>query len=135
MGKVNFAIAIGSKARHDTICTVLRKNDVLYECPMSDGDQQLLPYIKRNAPGLGASDAIIIDLGDLRDTDEQIIEAVETIRFMDDGIRIIVISSPRDGKYRLLSKCFLDGIYNLILACSPIDVAGQLENCILKGMS
>ncbi len=132
MGRVNYVVLFGS-ALLDLTCAVLRKNDVLYDSPLGE-DKYLLPYIKKNASKLDSYDAAVIDLGDLKDTDEQVMEAVETIRFVDDSIRIIVIAS-KEGKAGLLSRCFLNGIYNLISAASYIDVRSQLEKCILTGMS
>lgn len=135
MDKVNYAIVLCSKTYQGLICSTLSKNDVMFTESVQTEDICLHEYVKQNAASLGNYDAFIIDFGSLMDTDEEIIDALEMLRFYDDKMRIIILEGTRMDSYRLLHQCFLNGIYNLIVAGSFIDVRSNLEKCILKGMT
>lgn len=135
MSKVNYVIVIGSKNYRELIYSTIKRNEILQIHPIEDEEKQLLPYIVANASDISNYDAIIIDLGSLKDTDEEIMKAVETIRFLDDYIRIIIIAGSRENCEGLLHKCFLNGIYNLIMEDSYINIRSSLEKCLLDGMS
>lgn len=140
MSKVHYAIVISSQELQDVVGSTLRKHDVIYSNPLPDPDKYLYSYIKQNASDLTNYDSIIIDLGSLRDTNEQIMESLESIRFLDDKMRVIILEGGRslkdsNGTFQLLHHCFLNGIYDLIFAGSYLDIRAQLEKSILYGMS
>lgn len=80
---------------------------------------------------------MIIDLGAVSDSDADIMTALETIRFVDDHIRLIILSGARPSGYAILHQCFLNGIYNLIESTSDyIDLKNDIRKCITDdGMS
>ena len=135
MSKINFAMVIVSKTFQDLITTTLHKNDVVFTLPLPDDDKFLNEYVKKNASEFCNHDAVIIDIGALKDTDDEVMEAIESIRFLDDNIRVIILQGAREGCFKLLNQCFLNGIYNLILSGSYIEVREQFEKCICYGMS
>lgn len=136
MNRVNYAIVIGSQAYKNLICATLKKCDVTYMFPKDNEEQmQLLTYVKQNTADLSNYDAIIIDLGVLADSDGEMIEAIESIRYWDDKIRVIIIEGIRTEGYKLLHQCCLNGIYNLIPAGDYINIKESLEKCVLEGMT
>lgn len=132
--KINYAMVIVSQALQKLIVTTLKSHDVMYSIPLS-GDCCILPYIKQNVSDFTAYDALLIDLGALRDTDGQIIEAIEAVRFFDDSIRIIIFAGTRADCFGLLNKCFLNGIYNLIPPGKYTEMRGLLEKAVLSGIA
>lgn len=135
MDRINYAMVIASQALQKIIVTTLKKYDVIYGMPLSGDDKYILPYIKQRVRELTTYDALIIDLGFLKDTDDQIIEAIEAVRFFDDSIRIIILTGNRGNCFGLLRKCFLNGIYNLIPPGKYTEMCAQLEKAILTGIT
>lgn len=135
MNKIHFAQVISSADYRELICSTLNKHDVMFNEPVKDDEKNLYDYVKKNAADISNYDAFIIDLGALKDSDDQIMSAIESIRFLDDRTRIIIFESSRKEGYRILHQCFLNGIYNLIPLDNFIKTKENLENCILQGMS
>lgn len=135
MSRINYAIVFSSPLYREIIYSSLNKNEVIFVEPVNEDEKLLAGYLRQGTLELGHYDAFIIDLGSLKDTDEQIVESIEAIRFLDDTVRIIIIVSTRSNCGGLLQKCFLNGIYNIIKAEDYIHVRENLERCILEGMS
>ena len=135
MSKVNYATVICSQEYQALFYSVLEKNDVLIVNTASAEDVCLNDFVKKNTSGISNFDAIIIDLGVLTDTDEKIIESIEMLRFYDDKMRIIIFEGRRPNSYKLLHTCFLNGVYNLIIMDTFIDIRNNLKKCICQGMS
>lgn len=136
MGKINYAIVVASPEYRELIDSTLRNSDVMFTHPLDREDQKyLLHYIKENTTQISNYDALIIDLGALRDDEEQVMEAIEAIRYWDDNIRVIVLEGNREKGFTLLNRCFLNGIYNLIPAGDYIFTRDKLQKCLRSGMS
>lgn len=136
MSEVAFAMVIMSAGLQQLAVAVLRANNVVCINPFAQNeDKYLLPYVKQNINDFSSLDAIIVDLGALKDSDEQILEAIEAIRFFDDSIRVIILAGSRTDCFKIMHQCFLNGIYNLIHSGNYVGVRAQLEQAILTGMS
>ncbi len=137
--ELNSALVIASSAYQKNIYAAMRACDVVYSVPpdMTSmvGENYLLPFVKTHINEFGTYDAAVIDLGALRDTDEEIMEAIESIRYFDDSLRVIILSGQRKNSYGLLNRCFLNGIYNLIYADKYTEVQILLEKALKEGIS
>lgn len=136
MSNITLAMLITSVGLQQSVSAVLRENDVVYTSPFEqDEDKYLLPYVQQNINNFSMLDAVIIDLGALKDTDEQVLEAIQAIRFFDDKIRIIILAGQRLDCFKVMNQCFLNGIYNLILPGSYVEIRARLSQAIVTGMS
>lgn len=136
MNKINFAILICSVEYRNIIHSVLQKNEVIFHEALAGNtnDRNFLQYVKTNTNIFSDYEAVIIDIGALADSAEEIIEAIESLRYYDDSIRIVVVNG-RDDSYKIMHECFLNGIYNLIYVEEFVALKEKLEKCILNGMS
>lgn len=134
--QIGYVLVIASANYKQPIFSVLRQEDIAYQDPLSE-NENFLEYIKKNNARISDYDAVIIDLGAVSDSDADIMTALETIRFVDDHIRLIILSGARPSGYAILHQCFLNGIYNLIESTSDyIDLKNDIRKCITDdGMS
>ena len=134
--QIGYVLVIASANYKQPIFSVLRQEDIAYQDPLSE-NENFLEYIKKNNARISDYDAVIIDLGAVSDSDADIMTALETIRFLDDHIRLIILSGARPSGYAILHQCFLNGIYNLIESTSDyIDLKNDIRKCITDdGMS
>lgn len=128
------AITGTESAIYKLIDTTLYQRGIYHRFPLST-DIYLLPYVKDNLHDLSSVDAIIIDLSVLKDTETEILEAIEAIRFFDDSIRIIVIGFDGKNCFKVMQQCFFNGIYNLILPDNYVHAQEQLVKVITDGMT
>lgn len=135
MNRIHFALVVSSTTYRELIYSALSRLDVMFQEAIQEEEKKLCEYVKRNPAQISDYDALIIDLGALKDTDDEIMSAIESIRFFDDSTRIIILENDRKESYKLLHQCFLNGIYNLISADTFIKTRESLEKCILDGMS
>lgn len=133
--KISCAVVIASPALQKLIVSTLRDCDIICFSPLPDDKKYLLPYVRENVSEIGSYDAVILDLGALSDSDEQIMEAIEAIRYFDDAIRLIVLAGGRSSSFSLLKNCFLNGIYNLILPGKYTEIQQQLKRALLEGLT
>lgn len=135
MKKITMAAVMCSKAYQELIYSVLEENNVISVNFAENETESLHDFVKRNTSDISTYDALIIDLGVLSDTDEKIKESIGMIRYYDDKIRIIIFEGSRPNSYPLMHNCFLNGIYNLIIADTYINIRSNLEKCICEGMT
>ena len=135
MSRVNYVVVFSSPKYRELIYSSLSKNEMVFQEPVKEDEKFLSEYVKNGTLEIGHYDSFVIDLGSLKDTDSQIIEAIEAIRYLDDKVRIIILEGTRQGCENLFNKFFLNGIYNLICAEDYIKTKQNLEKCLLEGMS
>lgn len=128
------AITGTESAVYKLIDATLYQLGIYHRMPLAT-DIYLLPYVKENLHDLSSVDAIIIDLSVLKDTETEILEAIEAIRFFDDAIRIIIIGSSAKDCFKVMQQCFFNGIYNLILPDNYVHAQEQLVKVITDGMT
>lgn len=104
--QIGYVLVIASANYKQPIFSVLRQEDIAYQDPLSE-NENFLEYIKKNNARISDYDAVIIDLGAVSDSDADIMTALETIRFVDDHIRLIILSGARPSGYAILHQCFL----------------------------
>ena len=97
------AITGTESAVYKLIDATLYQLGIYHRMPLAT-DIYLLPYVKENLHDLSSVDAIIIDLSVLKDTETEILEAIEAIRFFDDAIRIIIIGSSAKDCFKVMQQ-------------------------------
>lgn len=95
----------------------------------------LLKYVKQNISSMDGVEQFIIDLSALKDTDDEIIQAIENYRMMYNDTRIIVLATNRVAGDSLLKSLFQLGLYNLILTDDYLELKKELLHCIIEGKS
>lgn len=136
MSKLQDALVTSSQMYREMIYSSLRSAEILpMETTVTEEKCTLLHYVKKYTANITNYDVFIIDLGALQDTDEEIMEAVELLRYIDDNIRIVILESTRPNSYKLLHECFLNGVYNLIKTDDFINTNERLKKALLEGMS
>ena len=135
VNQIGYVLVLSSAQYKTSIFSVLRKEDIAYEDPAEEC-KNFLDYVKKNSARITDYDAVIIDLGTIRDPDEDVIKAIEMIRFVDDSLRLIILSGSRPTGYAILHQCFLNGIYNLIESTGDyVALKYDIQKCIADGMS
>lgn len=135
INQIGYVLVIASAQYKPSIFSVLRKENIAYQDPTEEC-KNFLGYVKKNSARISDYDAVIIDLGTFSDPDEDVIKAIEMIRFVDDRLRLIILSGTRPTGYAILHQCFLNGIYNLIESTSDyVALKYDIQKCITDGMS
>lgn len=135
INQIGYVLVIVSAQYKPSIFSILRKEDIAYQEPAEEYEN-FLQYVKKNSSRISDYDAVIIDLGTFSDPDEDVIKAIEMIRFVDDRLRLIILSGTRTTGYAILHQCFLNGIYNLIESTSDyVALKCDIQKCITDGMS
>lgn len=93
----------------------------------------LLKYVKQHISSMEGIDQLIVDLSALKDTDEEIIQALENYRMMYVDSKIIILATNRQTGDELLKKLFQLGIYNLIQTDDYLVLKEELQHCITIG--
>jgi len=124
---------IASPIYQQIIHKTIHENGLIVEGYESTRDLYLRKYIRANITKLDTLEHIIIDLTALNDTDEEITEAVKTLKIMANNTRIIILACNRATGDELLSKLFQMGIYDLITADDFNDIREQLQYSIVHG--
>ena len=112
--------------------TVKDSEEVVYGNECSD-DFLLNDYVKKNVKNLMQIDTIIIDFTALKDSEEDIIEALEMFRIMIPNMRIVVIAPNRPCGDVLLKKCFQMSIYDIINSSDYVEIREELLHSIITG--
>ncbi len=93
----------------------------------------LLKYIKQHLASMEGVEQFIIDLSALKDTDEEIVQAIENYRMMYVDARIIILATNRHPGDELLKNLFQLGLYNLVLTEDYLVLKEELRECITTG--
>ena len=126
---------ISSEAYANVIGSVLKKLDILTLNPVVSNDFYLRKYIKEKMSGLMNVEKIVIDLSALNDLDEEIIEALDALRYLDSQIGIIVIAPNREPGDPLLTQIFQMGVNDIISGSDYKRLQEELEVCLTTGKS
>lgn len=114
-------------------------SQVIHECGESvidnvcEDNLNLLHFVTANMSIIDSADILIFDLTACEDSDDDIVQALENIRVMNDKVRIIVVDATRYEGDAVLAKCFSAGIYDLIVTDDNVEFKESLEFSITKG--
>ena len=99
------------------------------------GEQQFFKkFVKENIAMFEQIEILILDLTALADTDEEIMQGIESLRIVDYGTRFIILAPYRKEGDKLLKECFYAGIYDMIVTDEYLEMSRQLTQCICHGM-
>lgn len=96
-------------------------------------DLFLSESVKQNMSNFTSLETMIIDLQGIKDSDEEIIKAIESIKIMNGQVRFIIIASFYSEGDRLLSKLFGLGIYDIINTGDRNEMVEELKYCLKTG--
>lgn len=91
-------------------------------------------YIRENITSFENVDVLLIDLTALADTDEEIMQGIESLRIMDYDIRFVIMAPHRREGDAFLKSCFYAGIYDLIVTDEYLKMYEQLTLCLTQKM-
>lgn len=94
----------------------------------------LKKFVKENLSMFENIELFIVDFTALADTDEEILQAIQSLRIMDYKTRCIVLAPYHKEGDKLLKEFFYAGIYDLITTDEYLLMSEQLTYCITEGM-
>jgi len=89
-------------------------------------------FVQKHVSNLDHAKHLVVDLTGLVDTDDEVIQSVNTLNTVYDNMRIVVLADREDVKEKrkeLLRRIHAKGVYNIITTFSE----EELEHCILTG--
>ena len=130
------AFYIASNIYLQTIQSVLREKGIMVSGQEVSDEFYLLKFVKSSAISrLSSADEIVIDLEACQDHDDDIITALETLRTLNDRIRIIILAANRYEGDELLTRCFHLGIWDIIQSSDYAVIRSELSVCVTVGKS
>jgi len=107
----------------DAVC------DKLYLAVTQIQDSHIRNLIVGNVSAFIHATRLVIDLSSVRDTTNEIIEAIKAFRSVNDRARVIVIADSEPSGSRLINRLFNIGIYNIL-----VDINEEsLKKCLTTG--
>lgn len=116
-----------------TIAGAIEETEQIVFSKIVENDVDFAKYIKTNIAQFGQIDMIIVDLSACRNTDEEIIKAVEMVRSMYDNLRIIIFAAYKKAGDDVLLQCCNMGIWNIITTDDFREIREELIQCITVG--
>lgn len=125
---------ISSPKYQPMIQKILTETDQVCEGKQVGEGIFLKKFIKENLPMFESIELFIIDFTALADTDEELMQAIESLRIMDYRTRCILLAPYRKEGDKLLREFFYAGIYDIVISDEYLEMAEQLTYCIKSGM-
>lgn len=125
---------ICSPKYHPMISKIITETDQVCVGSEVGEDVYMKKLIKENIMSFEQVDIMIIDLTATADTDQEIMDAVESMRIMDYKTRFIILAPYKKAGDVFLKECFYAGIYDIIISDEYLEMAQQLALCITAGM-
>jgi len=126
---------ISSPKYHPLIKKVITETDQICVGQMVGEQQFFKKLIKENITAFENVEILILDLMALADTDEEIIQGIESLKMMGYATRMIILAPNRVAGDKFLRECFYLGIYDFIVTDEYMEISNQLTRCISTGMS
>lgn len=128
-------IYIASSTYQNIIATAVRESGQLIETGECVANFVLKKYVNENynrfaSPSL---ECFVIDITALEFIEEEVLQTLDSIRTMNDRLRIILVAANRSYGDRFLKKCAQMGIYNLIVSDDFNEIKNELLYCIQSG--
>lgn len=97
-------------------------------------DLFLKKSIKEKISSFEQVDILLVDMTALADTDEEIMQSIESLRILDYHTRCIILAPHKKEGDKFLKECFYAGIYDLITTDEYLQISEQLTLCLTNGM-
>lgn len=124
---------ISSEAYNEVIRSTILQSGQLILGQEVTNEFYLLKYIKQKLSAMSNVEQLVIDLSALKDTNEDILQAIENFRMMYDQTRIVILATNRREGDELLAQLFSLGLYNLVLTDDYVRIREELSVCITSG--
>lgn len=100
-----------SSTYQQVISAAIKESDRVLVGQESGQDVYFLKYIKEKQNAFTTLDYLILDINCCEDTDEELLEALDILKIINDRMRIIILAANRYAGDYFLTKCFQMGIY------------------------
>lgn len=108
------------------------EEQVLFPTEISN-EIDFLKTVRQNITKYGSVDILILDESACKNTEDELIKALEMLRTMYDGMKIIVFAPYREDGDDFLTRCFHMGILNIINTDDFLEIREELKHCIREG--
>ena len=93
-----------------------------------------LKYIKQTKVNFNLIKYLIVDLSQLKNTEDETIKAIQYFKEMYCNTRIIIMAIGYDSQNELLTNLYNNKIYNIINSNEEIQIRKEIEKCLLQGL-
>lgn len=97
-------------------------------------DIYIKKYVKEHITLFEQIELFVIDMTALADTDQEVMQSIESLRVMDYKTRFIILAPYKKEGDEFFKKCFYAGIYDIINTDEYLEMSQQLTLCISSGM-
>ncbi len=124
---------ISSQACNQTIGSTIAECGEIIIDYLVDNHLMLKRYMKENISKFSQEvNMLLIDISALDDSDEDIVDAINSYRMLYDESRIIIIAPNRTAGDRMLAELFALGIQNIIATTDYLQMKSELMVCLSK---
>lgn len=103
-----------SQTYQQVISTAVKESDIVLVGQECKNDLFFLKYVKEKQNVFTTLDYMILDISACEDTDEELLEALDILKIVNDSMKIVILAANRYPGDTFLTKCFQMGIYDLI---------------------
>ncbi len=89
-----------------------------------------LKYIKQTKVNFNLIKYLIIDLGQLKNTNDEVINSINYFKEMYVNTRVIIIAKGYDNQNIILTNLYENSIYNIINTLDEIQVKEEIKKCL-----
>lgn len=93
-----------------------------------------LKYIKQTKVNFNLIKYLIIELSQLKNTEDEVINSIKYFKEMYINTRIIVIAKGYDNQNVILTNLYENGIYNIINEIEEQQIKEQILKCLSQGL-
>lgn len=122
-----------SSTYQQVISAAIKESDRVLVGQESGQDVYFLKYIKEKQNAFTTLDYLILDINCCEDTDEELLEALDILKIINDRMRIIILAANRYAGDYFLTKCFQMGIYDLIATDDFLEIKQELQYSLIYG--
>lgn len=110
----------------NTIC----KEDSITILNQEVEEIDFLKYIKQTKVNFNLIKYLIIDLGQLKNTNDEVINSINYFKEMYVNTRVIIIAKGYDNQNIILTNLYENSIYNIINTLDEIQVKEEIRKCL-----
>lgn len=108
------------------ICTELNITILNQEVEEID----FLKYIKQTKVNFNLVKYLVIDLRQLKNTDDEVINAIKYFKEMYANTRIIIVARNYDNQNIILTNLYENGIYNIVNSNDEQQIKEEIKKCL-----
>lgn len=127
------AFYIASTTYQEVISRAVKDADMILDGSECSNDFYFAKYMKLHMVDVTNVDVLLLDISALKDTDEEILDALDALRLINFETRIIILAANRMAGDDFLGKCFQMSIYDLIVTDDFLEIKNELDICLKQG--